>query len=55
MTELTWEYGNPAETSVDIEFDVTSFRGTDDKSVDPFGEEFEIYIDAPMLETTGSG
>lgn len=50
VTELTWEYGNPAETSVDIEFDVTSFRGTDDKSVDPFGEEFEIYIDAPMLE-----
>ena len=34
---------------IDIEFDVTSFTAEDGKSVDPFGEEFEIYIDAPML------
>lgn len=40
-----------------IEFDVTSFMssmvGMSDSeqiSVDPFGREFEIYIDAPMLE-----
>jgi len=58
VTELAWSYmpGLP----VDIEFDVTSFRGmknisatTDaDKyeSVDPFGQEFRIFIDAPMLE-----
>ena len=36
--------------NVDISFDVTSFEGSDGVSVDPFGEEFEIYIDAPMLK-----
>lgn len=39
---------------IDILFDVTSFKGSDGRSVHPFGEyfgtEFEIYIDAPMLE-----
>ena len=39
---------------VDILFDITSFKGSDGRSVHPFGEhfgtEFEIYIDAPMLE-----
>ncbi len=35
---------------VDVTFDITSFKGSDDKSVDPFGEEFDIYIDAPMLD-----
>ena len=35
---------------VSIAFDVTSFTGSDGKEVDPFGQEFEIYIDAPMLE-----
>lgn len=39
---------------VDIEFDVTAFTASDDTRVDPFGEEFEIYIDAPMLEIDGS-
>lgn len=51
----------PGQT-IDIEFDVTSFTSTirgndgqilgDDQqvSVDPFGTEFEIYIDAPMLQ-----
>ena len=43
--------------SVNIEFDVTSFKSSiegeadaNQLSVDPFGTEFEIYIDAPMLE-----
>lgn len=36
--------------AVDIEIDVTSFQGSDNACVDPFGREFEIYIDAPMLE-----
>lgn len=57
-TPLEWSYspGLP----VDIEFDVTSFRGlrsatdTEGESVDPFGEEFEIYVDAPMLEIDAS-
>lgn len=39
---------------VDILFDITSFRGSDGRSVHPFGElfgtEFDVYIDAPMLE-----
>ena len=52
--EWTYEPGNPVE----IAFDVTSFRGSDGKSVDPFGERFTIFIDAPMLElgtNTGLG
>ena len=49
MTGLEWAYADPETREVDIEFDVTSFRGTDNRSVDPFGEAFEIYIDAPML------
>lgn len=41
--------------SVDIEFDITSFKSTiqdetEQVSVDPFGTEFKVYIDAPMLE-----
>lgn len=41
--------------SVNIEFDITSFKSTiqgeaDQVSVDPFGTEFKVYIDAPMLE-----
>lgn len=47
-TQLTWTYA--PEQEVNIALDVTSFAGTDGKSADPFGEEFEIYIDAPMLE-----
>lgn len=35
---------------MDIGIDVTSFAGFDNKSVDPFGQAFEIYIDAPMLK-----
>lgn len=42
---------------VNISFDVTSFKSDiaglssqEQLSVDPFGTEFEIYIDAPMLE-----
>lgn len=47
-TSLEWTY--QPEQKVDIALDVTSFKGSDGKSVDPFGEVFEIYIDAPMLE-----
>ena len=48
VTPLSWTYR--PQQQVDIELDVTSFAGSDGKSVDPFGEPFEIYIDAPMLE-----
>lgn len=47
-TPLVWTY-EPSQ-KVDLALDVTSFGGADGKSVDPFGEAFEIYIDAPMLE-----
>ena len=43
--ELTYQ----PNQNVDISFDVTSFQGSDGACVDPFGEAFEIYIDAPML------
>ena len=39
---------------MDIEFYVTAFTASDGTRVDPFGEEFEIYIDAPMLEIDGT-
>ena len=39
---------------VDVLLDITSFKGSDNRSVHPFGqlfgEEFNVYIDAPMLE-----
>ena len=46
-SDLVWSY--EPNQSIDISFDITSFKGTDGKSVDPFGESFEVYIDAPML------
>lgn len=53
---IYWRYGKGV--SVDIEFDVTSYKNTKayyeesvlGTSVDPFGEPFDIYIYAPMLE-----
>ena len=52
VDEVLFSY-NPGQ-KVDILLDVTSFKGSDGRSVHPFGqifgEEFEIYIDAPMLE-----
>ena len=43
---------------VDILLDITSFKGSDNRSVHPFGqifgEEFEVYIDAPMLKIDDS-
>ncbi len=60
-TQMTSElaYSNVG-TPVTLQFDVKSFLSTSDESVggsapagisvDPFGTEFEIYIDAPMLE-----
>ena len=52
IDEVLFSY-NPGQ-KVDILLDVTSFKGSDGRSVHPFGqifgEEFEIYIDAPMLK-----
>lgn len=43
-----WTY--EPDQKIDVQFDVTSFRGADNRSADPFGTEFKVYIDAPMLE-----
>ncbi len=52
VDEIEFSYKPGQE--VDILFDVTSFKGSDGRSVHPFGEnfgtDFDIYIDAPMLE-----
>ena len=48
MDVLEWSY--LPNQKVDISFDITSFAGSDNRSSDPFGTSFEIYIDAPMLE-----
>lgn len=47
VDELVWPY--LPNQKVDINLEVTSFHGSDSRSVDPFGTAFEIYIDAPML------
>ena len=48
VSDLEWSY--MPNQNVDISFEITSFKGSDNKSVDPFGEEFEVIIDAPMLD-----
>ena len=48
VSHIEWSY--EPNQSVEVSFEVTSFRGSDNKSVDPFGEQFDIYIDAPMLD-----
>lgn len=49
VSELQWDYA-ASGVQKDISFDITSFLGTDNQSVDPFGTAFDVYIDAPMLE-----
>lgn len=49
-TPATLQLSYEPDQPVDMKLDVTSFSGSDGKSVDPFGMEFDIYIDAPMLE-----
>lgn len=48
VDHLEWSY--LPNQQVDINLEITSFQGTDSRSADPFGTEFEIYIDAPMLK-----
>lgn len=43
--ELTYE----PDQQVEVSFDLKTFTGSDNKVVSPFGSEFKIYIDAPML------
>lgn len=48
IDNIEFAYG-PGE-EVEIAFDLTSFKAHDNNSVDPFGEVFEVYIEADMLE-----
>ena len=52
VEEVVFEY--QPNQKVDIMFDITSFKGSDNRSVHPFGEffgePFDVYIDAPMLD-----
>lgn len=48
VDHLKWSY--VPNQKVDINLEVTSFVGADGRSADPFGTEFDIYIDAPMLD-----
>ena len=55
MSDVIWTY--VPDQAIDIEFDITDFKAANsannannDTFVDPFGQAFEIYIDAPMLE-----
>lgn len=52
----TWTY--EYNQLVKVAFDITSFMGGKEgsqKEVDPFGTEFKVYIDAPMLEIDPAG
>ncbi|MBQ7018633.1 MAG: hypothetical protein IJN06_06490 [Bacteroidales bacterium] len=44
----------PPNQAVDLYIDITSFKGSDGKSVDPFGTAFYVYIVAPMLDLPNS-
>ena len=48
-TEDTLKITYVPNQDVAVAFDVTSYEGTDGTSVHPFGSDFEIFIDAPML------
>ena len=48
-TEDALEITYVPNQDVAVAFDVTSYEGTDGTSVHPFGSDFEIVIDAPML------
>ena len=45
--KVEWSY--LPNQKVDIELEITSFAGSDNRSADPFGTAFDVYIDAPML------
>ena len=49
---INLDYTKPGSNVVNLSFDVKAFTATvggQTHTVDPFGESFEIYIDAPML------
>ncbi|MBO5903736.1 MAG: hypothetical protein J6Q40_07065 [Tidjanibacter sp.] len=52
IDNLHWSY--VPNQQVDILLDITHFIGSDGVEVDPFGTEFEVFIDAPMLEIDAS-
>lgn len=47
-SDIVWDY--QPDQKVKVAFDLTDFKAADGKEIDPFGQEFEVYIKAPMLE-----
>ena len=43
------EFSYVPNQPISISFDITSFKAQDNKSINPFGTGFEIFIDAPSL------
>lgn len=52
IDDVLWSYEPNQE--IDIQFDITDFKAADRTEVHPFGQEFEIYIKAPMLEKSAN-
>lgn len=52
IDDVLWSYEPNQE--IDIQFDITDFKAADGTEVHPFGQEFEIYIKAPMLEKSAN-
>ena len=52
IDDVLWSYEPNQE--IDIQFDITDFLAADGTEVHPFGQEFEIYIKAPMLEKSAN-
>ena len=52
IDDVLWSYEPNQE--IEIQFDITDFQAADRTEVHPFGQEFEIYIKAPMLEKSAN-
>lgn len=52
IDDVLWSYEPNQE--IEIQFDITDFKAADGTEVHPFGQEFEIYIKAPMLEKSAN-
>lgn len=52
IDDVLWSY--EPNQDIDIQFDITDFKAADGTEVHPFGQEFEIYIKAPMLEKSAN-
>lgn len=55
LSVVNWHYDAPGQ-EVEVKFDIMEFvDAANNKTVDPLGTAFDIYIDAPMLELADNG